>query len=122
MRAVFHEVRKKGFISNTAVLTDPLANEFYGWAKEQHETGKINSLAWDICSVRGEFYNSRAQFTRHAAARQSVLHTPPAIRPHRKNKENWNLRRRNNQEKPRRPHRERSYFQELKVESQSVEE
>lgn len=60
MRAVFHEVRKKGFISNTAVLTDPLANEFYGWTKELYETGKINSLPWDICSVRGEFYKSRA--------------------------------------------------------------
>lgn len=60
MRSVFHEVRKKGFISNTAMLTDPLANEFYGWTKELYETGKINSLAWDICSVRGEFYKSRA--------------------------------------------------------------
>ena len=56
MRTVFHEVRKKGVISNTAVLTTPLANEFYGWAKALYEAGKLNDMQWDICAVRREFY------------------------------------------------------------------
>lgn len=52
----------------------------------------------------------------------TLLHTPPAIRPHCQPEENRDLRRRNNQEKPRCPHRKRTYFQKLKIESQGVEE
>ena len=59
MRVIYHEVRKKGFISNTAMLASPLANEFYGWMKTAYEEGKLNSLAQDICTVRGEFYRSK---------------------------------------------------------------
>ena len=66
MRTVFHEVRKKGVISNTAVLTTPLANEFYGWVKALYEEGKMNSMQWDICAVRREFYGNKDNLNRRA--------------------------------------------------------
>lgn len=36
MRGVAREVSKKGYISKTSVLRTPLANEFYGWLREQN--------------------------------------------------------------------------------------
>ena len=58
MRNVFHEVKRKGCISNTAVLTTPVANHFYGWVKQLYETGDIKSVPTDICSLRRMFYSN----------------------------------------------------------------
>ncbi len=55
MRAVSHEVMKKGFTSNTAMLTTPTANEFYGWLRRQYEAGELKKMPKDICSLRRRF-------------------------------------------------------------------
>ena len=59
MRNVSHEVVRKGFISNTASLTTPLANEFYGWLRTLYETGGFKDMPKDICSLRRRFYQEK---------------------------------------------------------------
>lgn len=59
MRAVAKEVSKKGFIANTAMLTTPVANEFYGWLREKYDTGELKKLPKDICGLRKRFLDSR---------------------------------------------------------------
>ncbi len=59
MRAVAKEVSKKGFIANTAMLTTPVANEFYGWLREKYDTGELKKLPKDICSLRKRFLDSK---------------------------------------------------------------
>ena len=56
MRSVLHEVKKKGCLANTSILTTPVANEFYGWLRRLYDTGKLNRLPADICAVRKLFY------------------------------------------------------------------
>lgn len=59
MRGVAHEVMKRGSISNTASLTTPAANEFYGWLRHKYDTGDLKKLSGDICSLRRLFYTER---------------------------------------------------------------
>lgn len=59
MRAVSHEVMKKGFISNTAMLVTPTANEFYGWLRRQYEAGELKKMPKDICSLRRRFFEGQ---------------------------------------------------------------
>lgn len=59
MRNVSHEVVRKGFISNTASLTTPVANEFYGWLRTLYETGGFKDMPKDICSLRRRFYQEK---------------------------------------------------------------
>ena len=37
MRSIAHETIKKGYVSKTSMLTTPLANEFYSWAKQLYK-------------------------------------------------------------------------------------
>lgn len=59
MRAVVKEVSKKGFIANTAMLTTPVANEFYGWLREKYDTGELKRLPKDICGLRRKFFDDK---------------------------------------------------------------
>lgn len=59
MRNVSHEVIRKGFISNTASLTTPVANEFYGWLRSLYDTGVFKNMPKDICSLRKRFHQDR---------------------------------------------------------------
>ena len=59
MRGVAREVLKKGCISNTAVLTTPVANQFYGWLREKYDAGELKKLQRDICSLRRRFLEER---------------------------------------------------------------
>ena len=34
---VSHEAIRKGYITRTAVLTTPLANEYYAWVRKLHD-------------------------------------------------------------------------------------
>lgn len=61
MRVVAHEVAKKGFISNTAFLATPEANEFYGWLREKYDTGELKKMPKDICSLRRLFYSDNCK-------------------------------------------------------------
>lgn len=69
MRGVLHEVKKKGCIRNTSILTTPVANEFYGWLRRLYDTGELNRLPADICTVRKLFY----QDNKHCHASQASL-------------------------------------------------
>jgi predicted kinase len=56
MRTLKDEVGKKGYIKNTSSLTTPLANEFYGWARDKFkETPEL--LNSGIIALRKMFYN-----------------------------------------------------------------
>lgn len=59
MRSISHEVIRKGFISNTASLTTPVANEFYGWLRSLYDTGGFKNMPKDICSLRRRFYQDK---------------------------------------------------------------
>lgn len=59
MRTVAKEVSRKGYIDNTAMLATPVANAFYGWLREQYDTGELKKLPKDICGLRKKFLESR---------------------------------------------------------------
>ena len=56
MRSVAREVSKKGYISKTSALRTPLANEFYGWLREQDIETLGNK---NIIELRELFLNSK---------------------------------------------------------------
>ena len=49
MRKVVNELSNKGYIRNTSILQTPMANEFYGWLRNQ------DSLDRNIIELRNEF-------------------------------------------------------------------
>lgn len=59
MRGVAREVAKKGFVSNTAALVTPTANEFYGWLREKYDSGELKGMPKDICSLRRLFFEDK---------------------------------------------------------------
>ena len=59
MRSVSREAIRKGYISKTATLTTPLANEYYAWVKKLHEEEDLNRVPKDICTLRNMFYHDR---------------------------------------------------------------
>ena len=61
MRSVAHETLRRGYIQpqKTSALATPLANEFYGWLRSQHDMGSVEELPRDICALRKAFYGSR---------------------------------------------------------------
>jgi len=56
MRSVSHEAIRKGYISKTAALTTPLANEYYAWVRKLHHSENPDSIPKDICSLRKMYY------------------------------------------------------------------
>ena len=59
MRSISHEAIKNGYIKKTAALTTPLANEYYSWVRQLHDTPDIDSLPKDICTLRKLFYKDK---------------------------------------------------------------
>ncbi len=56
MRGVAHEAIRKGYITRTAVLTTPTANQFYAWVRRLHDAEDKKSIPEDICTLRRMFY------------------------------------------------------------------
>ena len=61
MRGVLYEVKKKGYLANTSILTTPTANEFYGWLRKLYDAGEAEQLPTDICTVRELFYQNKGK-------------------------------------------------------------
>lgn len=63
MRSIAHETLRKGYVDprRTSALITPLANRFYGWAKNLYvglgKEGAAN-IPKDICTLRKMFYDS----------------------------------------------------------------
>ena len=55
MRNVVKEVYKKGYTTKTSALNTPLANQFYGWLRNQNR----ELLRKDIITLRNMFYNEQ---------------------------------------------------------------
>ncbi len=60
MRSVSREAIRKGYISKTATLVTPLANEYYAWVKKLHEEEDLNQVPKDICTLRNMFYHDKS--------------------------------------------------------------
>lgn len=61
MRSVSHETIKKGYISRTAALLTPLANQYYGWIKAEREASTDpTAMPKDIVTLRRRFLMSDA--------------------------------------------------------------
>lgn len=56
MRGVSHEAIRKGYISKTAALTTPLANQYYSWVRTLYDAENRNAVPTDICTLRRMFY------------------------------------------------------------------
>lgn len=67
MRGVSHETIRKGYISRTAALTTPLANQYYGWIKSLRES------ALDIDAIPKEIVTLRRMFLQSDVGRQFAL-------------------------------------------------
>ena len=59
LRGVSHEAIRKGYITRTAVLTTPLANEYYAWVRKLHDVEEREKLPRDICTLRKMFYKEK---------------------------------------------------------------
>ncbi|MCI8529087.1 MAG: AAA family ATPase [Lachnospiraceae bacterium] len=59
MRSVSREAIRKGYISKTAALVTPLANEYYAWVQKLHEEEDLNQVPKDICTLRNMFYHDK---------------------------------------------------------------
>jgi len=61
MRSVSREAIRKGYITKTAALTTPLANEYYAWVRKLHDAEDLDSVPRDICSLRKMFYQEKSR-------------------------------------------------------------
>ena len=65
MRGISHEVIRKGYITDTAKLTEPTANYFNGWIKKWSESipdkeERYDTIPTDIITLRDKFYEQLA--------------------------------------------------------------
>lgn len=59
MRGVSREAIRKGYISRTASLSTPLANEYYAWVRKLHDAENLDKVPKDICTLRNMFYRDK---------------------------------------------------------------
>ena len=57
MRSIKEDVCKNGYTKYTSSLTTPLANEFYGWLRQQGR----EVLRKDIITLRDMFYGEKCE-------------------------------------------------------------
>ncbi len=60
MRSVSREAIRKGYITRTASLTTPLANEYYAWVRKLHDGEDLDKVPKDICTLRNMFYRDKS--------------------------------------------------------------
>ena len=61
MRSIAEETLKFGYSKRTSALTTATANEFYGWLRGLRDSGNIDEVPRDICSLRNRFLKSKAE-------------------------------------------------------------
>lgn len=61
MRSVAEETLKFGYSKRTSALTTATANEFYGWLRGLRDSGNLDEVPRDICSLRNRFLKSKAE-------------------------------------------------------------